>query len=346
LNNASYVAYNNKGIILKAMGRLDAAIEAFENATSLNAGDVCAVCNLAFLLKDIDENENALNYYNSAAEIAFSSEQIHLNIGLLLCRLNNYQEASLHFMKAKNLIQTDQSKSKVSILDIGYKVSYLITVGFEVDIVNVISVEKVFELSLLKNIPQVESIASKESKDYIFASSEPSDNIIKGLIENNNKARHRKGQKLDRSGVWFIAHVENIGSTVAVFNINNEKYYNIVIKEIQRKIKPIFEKVNCLEHSKVDNVELTTLLTTAQDTQQKIEVSFENRLHREVYFNINFNGYYLSGITTGSIKSIYPYLLTEKDLSMTICLTCVGDDGISRKFIIDSVKRININERW
>ncbi|MEK4107023.1 DUF4365 domain-containing protein [Paenibacillus sp. FSL R10-2791] len=353
LNNLSYDAYNNKGIVLKALWKLEDAIEAFEKAIAINLDNLYALCNLAFLLKDLGEDERALHYYQLAVEISPQNNQIHLNIGLLFCRLNNYQYASLHFEKIKKFIQINSVKTgEVGLVDIGYKVAYLITIDFSSGVAEVIDVENSSQLALFENFSLHMEGTSNSGEEIgsiqqYITPFEPSNNIIKGLIKRNEKVQQRKNNKMNKGGFWVIGATDDIDNyAFAIFSIEDENYYNKIIKEIRRKIELDYEMNDKLELSIINDVELKVLRTVARDSHQQIEIRFENRLFQQVYFNINFNGYYLAGIATGDIKKTYPFLLSENDLSMSVNFTCSGSDGRSRGFIIEDIKRISVNKKW
>lgn len=80
------------------------------------------------------------------------------------------------------------------------------------------------------------------------------------------------------------------------------------------------------------------------DPYQQIEVYFEDRLFKEVYFNINFNGYYLSAISEGSIRSTYPFLENNKELSMNVSFSFMDNNQVAKMFTIDGIRRILVKK--
>jgi len=81
-------------------------------------------------------------------------------------------------------------------------------------------------------------------------------------------------------------------------------------------------------------------LVASIDILNQIEIKFENRLFQEVYFNINFNGYFLAGVSSGKIDTTSPFL-NYKSLRMRISFTCMSGEGQSKMFSIDNVNNPN-----
>ncbi|MEJ7710855.1 MAG: tetratricopeptide repeat protein [Pyrinomonadaceae bacterium] len=99
----NYVAYNNAGIAYSDVGLIDKAFEEYQTAVKLRPKFTEGQFNLAlaYALKGKEKEAiehfcNVLNYGNSAKILA----KTHNNVGAIMFKQNNYEEAQLHFVEA------------------------------------------------------------------------------------------------------------------------------------------------------------------------------------------------------------------------------------------------------
>lgn len=148
-----YDAYNNKALLLKHLWRLEEALEHFQKAISIEPENHMALYNYAYLLKDLGLNEQSILYYQRALEASPNSNQIHNDLGLLYCRVENTSKAEYHFQIWYNNEQgiNPEKLPTVAIFDVGYAVVYMISLQILEDAVQIISVDDWSELALLSS---------------------------------------------------------------------------------------------------------------------------------------------------------------------------------------------------
>ncbi|WP_248547790.1 DUF4365 domain-containing protein [Paenibacillus odorifer] len=345
-NDKFYDAYNNKALLLKALWKIEESKQVFREAILINSKIPYALRNLAYLLKDLGENIEAIQYYNKALEILPNNEQVHSDIALLYCRINNYDEALKHFNKAEFLKKSSESeKNIIGIIDIGYKAAFLITLEKSLTsnkIIKVSQVEDVSHLALFNGITLMDEIVDKPIDTDVIESSIVSSNLselIKNqLIRRKKKYDKKKNRKMDQSGRWFFGFTKNNnGFAFGNFSIENIEYYNKIIKEIKRRIKFEYKTIDAKEEVKADGVAFLNYRTTVIDIQQQVKLLFEDRLFEEVYFNFDFNGYFLSGLSVGKIDKTFPFLSNNNGLKMSILFMSTDYDGSTKTFEINNI---------
>lgn len=106
VNPNNYVAYNNTGVAYSGVGLIDKAFENYQMAAKIKPTFTEARFNLglAYAIKG-EEREaiehfcTVLNYSNSRKILA----KTHNNVGAIMFKQNNYEEAQLHFVEAIRL---------------------------------------------------------------------------------------------------------------------------------------------------------------------------------------------------------------------------------------------------
>ncbi|WP_199426653.1 tetratricopeptide repeat protein [Thermaerobacillus caldiproteolyticus] len=349
LNEEFYDAYNNKGLLLKDLWRISEAIDNFKRAIDLDPENVKALFNYAYLLKDLGKNDKAIYFFSQALENNPNNEHIHLNLGLLYCRIENYNSASYHFKKCIRMLgisKKNLSKPlKIGISDIGYEVAFLITLEINPQfVVKVVDVKSIPELALYKGVPQMRSIVDFAQKNQV---TKPMTPIVQSKLLRKHKEKqlrkiHKKNKrklKENKNGIWFFGISTY---AFAVFTMEDYRYYNKVIKEIKRRVRmegnTEDEKLLQIEY---EGHKYDLLYSEKTDLDNKVEVKIERRISEEVYFNINFNGYYLASISDGFSKEALKNFKEsyEQNKYIVISLSCVSENNIVNHFAI-KVKRV------
>lgn len=144
INPTHYNAFNAKGLLLEPLLRVWDALDSYESAIKINFKNPCALCNSAFLLKDLGYNERAIQRYHMALEERPDERAIHLNLGLLYCRIDNWLTAAYHFDKSYNYSENnlahEKLEGKMRLIDIGYEEFYLIDIELTKCSVRILSV--------------------------------------------------------------------------------------------------------------------------------------------------------------------------------------------------------------
>jgi tetratricopeptide (TPR) repeat protein len=359
LNNKFYDAYNNKGLLFKSLWRFPEAISCFERAIELNPTYYYALCNCAYLLKDLGNNDKAISYYKQALELQPDHEHIHFNLALLYCRKSNLVKAEYHFARSinsLNISQTDIYENEVKLeglIDVGYEVAYLIKIEVTKQSTRVVSVDDCSELALFKKIPLIRDIvdyshANKLTKPLINI--DPSGDFQKhkeNQLRQRNYLNKRK-RKNNTKGIWmfFAIRGENTqksGTPSAIYMIEDVNYFRKLKKEILRRAKLIDiydqEDIHTVE---VDGEKIQVSCVDKLDSNGTIEFNFEKRITGDIYFKINFNGYYLSGILLDNndhlISSLKKSFNNSK--SFKIILQCITELGLVEMFSIHGIKNV------
>ncbi|WP_375201383.1 tetratricopeptide repeat protein [Hyphococcus sp.] len=90
-------AYNNLGVALKNLGRLEEAVEKYAKAISIKPDYAEAYFNMANALRDLERREEAVSKYQEALRIAPNHHGARNNLGVLLNKLERYEEAVSQF---------------------------------------------------------------------------------------------------------------------------------------------------------------------------------------------------------------------------------------------------------
>jgi Flp pilus assembly protein TadD len=99
LNPNYAAAYNNLGNALREQGKLDAAIESLHKAISLDPADAEAHSNLANALKDQGKLDAAVESYRKALSLAPDSANAHYNLGVTLTEQGKLDEGIQHYQR-------------------------------------------------------------------------------------------------------------------------------------------------------------------------------------------------------------------------------------------------------
>jgi len=351
-----YDAYNNKGLLLKDLWRLEEAIDSFKKAIITPIESHKALCNLAFLLKDMGDNTQALEYYKQGLNLAPDDLNIHLNIGLIYCRISKLDKASHHLTLGRSMLSLaeESASRKIGFMDIGYEVAYIITVEVRDYVLHVVDVQDICDKSLFRSIPKMRTIVDYAQKNKVTSSlgvGNPSNKIINGLTDRVLKTQKNKEKKSNEKGMWVWAFPDRQNElpyhVIGIFDVENYSYYHKITKEIKRKLQlsNVIEQVD-KSHIEIDGKEyvLNVGRTTVTDSMNRIIIKIEDRKYQEVYFNINFNGYYLSSISKGNIADTFPYLL-HPALNATLVFTCRVDNENALMFAIKDVKTFMITPK-
>ncbi|MEZ2657922.1 tetratricopeptide repeat protein [Aneurinibacillus aneurinilyticus] len=355
LNNKFYDAYNNKGLLLKDLWRLNEALQCFEKAIEINPEHTHTLCNCGYLLKDMGENERALEYYKDALEGNPNHEHIHLNLALLYCRNNDFLRASYHFDKSLNMLSIPNhmdEKILIGISDIGYEVTFLITLEITNLSTSVVDVENLSEISLFKKVPLMRNLVEYAQDKNVTVPLTGIDPANKIEIQKENQVVrknrwNKKVRKANRKGIWFFGAPkskdnEKYGIPFAIFSVEDEAYFKKVTKEIQRRVT-LLNKTDQdkLGRMKINENEFEVCTIDKIDSCNQIEIRFEDRITGDIYFNINFNGYYLAGLTAGNLKETFKDLKKAWDENqiMTIILQYSTESTI-KMFSVSDIKKV------
>ncbi|MDA9989519.1 tetratricopeptide repeat protein [Paracoccaceae bacterium] len=96
-------AYNNIGISLKELSRLDESVKAYNKALAIKPDYAEAYNNMGTTLKEQEKLEEAKEAYNKALTIKPDSAEIYKNIGNILKEQGNLEDAITVFKKATEL---------------------------------------------------------------------------------------------------------------------------------------------------------------------------------------------------------------------------------------------------
>ncbi len=151
-----YDAFNNKGVLLKLLWRIWEALDCYDKAIEIDPQNPAALYNSAYLLKDLGYNERATQRYHMALELRPNNARIHLDLGLLYCRKDDLPTAAYHFWSSHDYLEHSRQQEMgdyVGIVDIGYKVFYLIRIVFTEHSATILSVDSAPELALFNSHP-------------------------------------------------------------------------------------------------------------------------------------------------------------------------------------------------
>ena len=94
------IAHNNLGLVPRAAGRLQEALEHFEEALRIDPNFAKAHNNIGNVLKDLGRSDEAISHYEKALEINPNYADGHYNYGNALRILNRPQEAVERYREA------------------------------------------------------------------------------------------------------------------------------------------------------------------------------------------------------------------------------------------------------
>ena len=97
VSQTNAAVYLNRGVSLRALGRLQEALSSYTKAISLKPDYSDAHCNLGNILKQLESYDAALASYESAICYQPSNANAHLNYGLTLAGLQRYDAALAAF---------------------------------------------------------------------------------------------------------------------------------------------------------------------------------------------------------------------------------------------------------
>lgn len=100
-NNAEL--YNNLGLVLQGMGRIDEAVEFFQKAISLNPNLADAYYNLGNIFRELWNIDKAIECYQRSIQLDNGNYDAYVNLGIALKERGNLDEAILSYQKALNL---------------------------------------------------------------------------------------------------------------------------------------------------------------------------------------------------------------------------------------------------
>jgi tetratricopeptide (TPR) repeat protein len=152
INPNHYDAFNARGLLLETLLRVWDALDSYESAIKIDSKKPYALYNCAHLLKDLGYNERAIQRYYMALEERINERNIHLDLGSLYCRVDNWSAAAYHFDKSYNYLRSDlppeKIEGKMRLIDMGYEVFYLIDLEITKFSVRILSVESVPRLAV------------------------------------------------------------------------------------------------------------------------------------------------------------------------------------------------------
>ena len=152
INTNHYDAFNARGLLLETLLRVWDALDSYESAIKIDSKKPYALYNCAHLLKDLGYNERAIQRYYMALEERINERNIHLDLGSLYCRVDNWSAAAYHFDKSYNYLRSDlppeKIEGKMRLIDMGYEVFYLIDLEITKFSVRILSVESVPRLAV------------------------------------------------------------------------------------------------------------------------------------------------------------------------------------------------------
>jgi protein O-GlcNAc transferase len=96
-------AHNDLGVVLRARGRLAAAVASFQRAVYLDPGHGLAHYNLATALADLGRTEDAIEHHQRAIALMPSFAYAHNNLSRALAQLGRFKEAAEHGETASRL---------------------------------------------------------------------------------------------------------------------------------------------------------------------------------------------------------------------------------------------------
>jgi tetratricopeptide (TPR) repeat protein len=146
-----YDAFNNKGMLLRMLGQIWDALECYDSAINIDPYNPAALCNSAFLLKDLGYDDRAIQRYYSALQLRPYVTSIHNNLALLFCRIGNLEKARNHFYHAFRSIDeqigSNQNEERIEVIDVGYKVAYLISLWVTTSSITILAVKPLHQFT-------------------------------------------------------------------------------------------------------------------------------------------------------------------------------------------------------
>lgn len=171
-----YDGHNNKGGLLQKSFCEEEALNCYNRAIDIRPNDYRAWYKSAFLLKDLGENEESLRRFKVAQELRPDESNIEFNIGLLYLRLGEHHKAITHLSSSiVNQVEfypkPNDQENLIGIVDIGYKVMYLIALEITPTGLKIFSIDENHHLAvynskeLIEYVNSIRKQAGCESKD-------------------------------------------------------------------------------------------------------------------------------------------------------------------------------------
>lgn len=95
--------YNNMGLVLQGMGKIDEAVEHFQKAISLNPNLADAHYNLGNIFREKGDIDKAIDCYQKAIQLDNENYDAYVNLGIALKERGDLDEAIMSYQKALNL---------------------------------------------------------------------------------------------------------------------------------------------------------------------------------------------------------------------------------------------------
>jgi tetratricopeptide (TPR) repeat protein len=103
-NGNDVTAWNSKGLILTKMKRYDDAVEAYDNALSLDGSNLDALINKGLILQGaLGDSSGAIESLRKAVEIAPQNGQAWYNLGIVLESSESYDQSLMALRNATDL---------------------------------------------------------------------------------------------------------------------------------------------------------------------------------------------------------------------------------------------------
>jgi tetratricopeptide (TPR) repeat protein len=96
-------AHSNLGLALGQTGQLQEAIRQFEQALLIQPDDIGVRCNLAIALAQLGRTQEAMGHWERALRIKPDSAEVHYNLGVALEQMGKLKEAIGHYEQALRL---------------------------------------------------------------------------------------------------------------------------------------------------------------------------------------------------------------------------------------------------
>jgi len=104
--------HNREGAKLVEQGKMEEALEAFQEAVQLDANDAVARLNLAYAYDRQGRTAEAIAEYQRAIELSPSNLLAYNNLGVLYDKMGQYDEAIGEFQRALEIDPTDANTLK------------------------------------------------------------------------------------------------------------------------------------------------------------------------------------------------------------------------------------------
>ena len=92
-------SYNNEGVLLKSLGRLAEAEEAFRQTVAIDPARPAGHANLGLLTSDQDRHEEAIRHFRAALRLAPAAADSYLNLAAALVRAGRFELATEQYRR-------------------------------------------------------------------------------------------------------------------------------------------------------------------------------------------------------------------------------------------------------